>query len=95
MNEPTKPDPARAELKHKFPQWVLGDALDGRQFVIHLYWPRFVGEITQEYMKQEKAVCPVIELDFIDDVNGIDETTLFGLGAMAKDFYEEATRNES
>jgi hypothetical protein len=83
------------ELKRKFPEWLLGVALDGREFVIRLHWPRFVGEITQEYIKQEKGVRPVIQLDFIDEPNGFDEPGLFGLGAMAKDFYHEVTQDES
>ena len=93
MNEPTKPP--KGELKRKFPEWVLGTALDGREFVIHLHWPRFLAELSQEYVKQAKGIAPVMQLDFIDDVNAFDETALFGLGCLAKDFYEEATRNES
>lgn len=92
MIEPTKPP--KGELKRKFPEWVLGVALDGREFVIHLHWPRFLAEVSQEYVKQDKGIAPVIQLDFIDDSNGFDETALFGFGVMAKDFYEEATRNE-
>ena len=84
MIEPTKPP--KGELKRKFPEWVLGVALDGREFVIHLHWPRFIGEVTQEYMEQEKGIAPVIQLDFIDAFKWIRRNSIIRFRSVGEGF---------
>jgi hypothetical protein len=70
------------EFERTFPKWLIGDSADDRIFVIHLHWPRFVGEVLED-----NSPATRIEPTFIDGPGGLTAPELARLMRQAGDFY--------
>ena len=71
------------EFERAYPKWLIGDSADDRVFVIHLHWPRFVGEVLED-----GSTAARIEPLFIDEPDGMSAPELARLMRQAGEFYQ-------
>lgn len=72
-------------VNEDWPKFLVGDTPgeDGRVYVIHLHWPRFVGKVEEVGIFDDVEIKPT----FIDPPASLSETELAALMRECGDFY--------